>query len=309
MIKQCALGIKREYWEYKKLLVLMPILVTALFFIVAMVATWADDRHDLRSFLEHNDKALSVTTQDDDSTHISQAANAKTDSLKVSVESSGNNIEKFWFTGVYLAAAWLASMFYALSSLYNDRRDKSILYWKTMPVSELQTVLTKYTFAVIGFSVVALVISWLSAAVLVSYANLVLPAEILVEDNVGFTFEKLVVWPVLVIFTAVFWCAPVYALVLYVSASARKMPFLTLIVPIIVIRILERIVFKTDYIFGFLSSHTPFNLVSHFSEMDSAAQFLRIYWFDSFGSLALGLLLAALLIWQAAWRRDHHFEL
>src|SRR6201988_2232519 len=42
-----------------------------------------------------------------------------------------------------MAAAFIVSIFYSLGSLYGERRDRSILFWKSLPVSDLTTVLAK----------------------------------------------------------------------------------------------------------------------------------------------------------------------
>src|SRR5262245_27831189 len=41
--------------------------------------------------------------------------------------------------------AFIVGVFYCLDSLYGERRDRSILFWKSLPVSDLTTVLSKAT--------------------------------------------------------------------------------------------------------------------------------------------------------------------
>jgi ABC-2 type transport system permease protein len=60
---------------------------------------------------------------------------------------------------ILILTAFLVGVFYSLDALHGERRDRSILFWKSMPVSDLTTVLSKasvplvilplYTFAVI----------------------------------------------------------------------------------------------------------------------------------------------------------------
>jgi hypothetical protein len=178
-----------------------------------------------------------------------------------------------------------------------------------MPVSEVQTVIVKFLFAVLGFSIVAIGISWVSAVVLMSYAHLVLPAEYLANDTTGMSFSTLVVWPVIAVLVSLLWCAPVFSVLLYVSARVKKMPFLTLLVSVVVVRVIERIVFSSDYVFDFLVAHSPFGLISDFSEMNTVGEFLHTFLVDSFPSLVLGLLISAVLIWRTAWHRDNNFEI
>ncbi len=41
------------------------------------------------------------------------------------------------------AIAFIVGIFYSLDALYGERRDRSILFWKSLPVSDLTTVLSK----------------------------------------------------------------------------------------------------------------------------------------------------------------------
>lgn len=348
-MNQFLFGIKREYWEYKRLLVIMPMIVTGIFCLMAIVATFSHHVED--SFLSEMDDSIKIDISVDGEELSVDEPNKKSTGLKpdgepdsepdgqngqreesqlLNTESQPLNTESqplntksdvkseaggktedetFWYVGAYLAAAWLAALFYSLSSLYNDRRDKSILYWKTMPVSDLTTVLSKYCFAILGFGIVAIAISWVSGVVLMTYANIALPADMVARDSAGMNFSMMVIWPTAVLLLALVWCAPVFALVLFVSARAKKMPFLMLVVPIIVVRIIERILFSTDYVFGFLNAHSPFTLLETYAQVDTVGQYLHTFLIDSFGSLLLGLVVAAILIYSAAWHRQHRFEL
>ena len=42
-----------------------------------------------------------------------------------------------------MLATFLVGIFYALEALYGERRDRSLLFWKSLPVSDLTTVLSK----------------------------------------------------------------------------------------------------------------------------------------------------------------------
>ena len=45
--------------------------------------------------------------------------------------------------GVIMVTAFIVSIFYSLDALHGERRDRSILFWKSLPVSDLTTVLSK----------------------------------------------------------------------------------------------------------------------------------------------------------------------
>ena len=135
------------------------------------------------------------------------------------------------------------------------------------------------------------------------------PPEMMPGADVGMSFEKLVVWPFLAIFMALIWCAPVFAIALYVSSRAKRMPILTLLVPVILVFAVEQIIFRSNEIRSFLFAHSPLGLLEKLAHMESASEFLKTYLVDSMPSLILGLLLAAVFFWRAAWRRDHCFEI
>jgi len=53
-------------------------------------------------------------------------------------------------------------MFYCLGALYDDRRDRSILFWKSLPVSDLSTVLSKVISATVLAPLIAIIVSVLA---------------------------------------------------------------------------------------------------------------------------------------------------
>ena len=79
--------------------------------------------------------------------------------------------------GVMLACIVLAFVvfFYALGCLYDDRRDRSILFWKSLPVSDTQMVLSKAAWALllaplvaVGVGVVIGLVLWVISALTLS---------------------------------------------------------------------------------------------------------------------------------------------
>jgi ABC-2 type transport system permease protein len=48
-----------------------------------------------------------------------------------------------------MAISFIVSIFYCLDALHGERRDRSILFWKSLPVSDLITVLAKASVPVL----------------------------------------------------------------------------------------------------------------------------------------------------------------
>jgi ABC-2 type transport system permease protein len=151
-------------------------------------------------------------------------------------------------SSVILFTAFVVGVFYSLDALNTERRDRSILFWKSMPVSDTITVLSKafVPFAVIP--VVAFTIALATQAVLLMLGAAVLS---IAGADVGTMYAKL---PILAqtatvlygIVVHALWYAPVYTLFLVVSALVRR-PLIWVIVPAVAVQILEKIAFGTGY--------------------------------------------------------------
>src|ERR1700751_400978 len=65
--------------------------------------------------------------------------------------------EPYHFASLLLmGTTFIVAVFYLLDSLYGERRDRSVLFWKSLPVSDFTSVLAKFTIAMI---VIPLIIS------------------------------------------------------------------------------------------------------------------------------------------------------
>jgi ABC-2 type transport system permease protein len=145
-----------------------------------------------------------------------------------------------------VVVAW----FYALDALYGERRDRSVLFWKSLPVSDTQTVLSKLFTAMvvapaIAFAVVVslqvLILLLSSAVVLIGGAS---PAPI--WNNLQLFQMTLVMLYALIALSL--WYAPVYAWLLLVSAWAKKSTFLWAVLPPIALVLFEKVAFHSNHI-------------------------------------------------------------
>lgn len=134
--------------------------------------------------------------------------------------------------------------FYALDSLYADRRDRSILFWKSMPVSDVQTVLSK-------LAAILLLAPAATLAVVMIFHLVNLLMGTLLALTVGAGGWQLAWDPVAILGTwlTLAWALfaqsliylPVVAWVMLASAWAKRAPFLWAVAPPVVLMIVERI--------------------------------------------------------------------
>jgi len=156
-----------------------------------------------------------------------------------------------------IATAFLVGVFYSLDALHGERRDRSILFWKSLPVSDRTTVLSKaaiplvvlplLTFAIIVvLQVIMLLLS--SAVLLMSGLNLAT-----LWTRLPFLQMELVLLYSLV--ALALWHAPIYAWLLLVSGWARRATFLWAVFPPLAISIFQSIAF---HIFDNIGFHTSY---------------------------------------------------
>jgi len=154
-----------------------------------------------------------------------------------------------------MGAAFLVSIFYSLDTLYGERRDRSILFWKSMPVGDLTTVLAKATVPLAILPLFSFAVSVATTGIMFLMSSAVLAAHGL---SVGSLWAQLQAPTVLflllyhLVTVHMLWYAPVYAFLLLVSAWARRAPFLWAVVPALSIAIFEKIAFHTQYFTNFV---------------------------------------------------------
>jgi ABC-2 type transport system permease protein len=146
-------------------------------------------------------------------------------------------------------------LFYLLDCLYAERRDRSFLFWKSLPVSDGLTVLSKFLVAVIivplGVYALGLVVSLLLTGMWQVNAALGRLPPIPGWDMGGWLQAELALLACL--FVAALWYAPWAAYLLVVSAWARRNPLLWFFLPPVAAQALERIAFGTHYIASFIA--------------------------------------------------------
>lgn len=144
-----------------------------------------------------------------------------------------------------MMATILVGFFYCLDALYGERRDRSILFWKSLPVSDRTTVLAKASIPLVMLPLIGFVLSLVTQLLL-------LPVTIAVSLANGASPGR--VWaalpePLLMIYgltVHALWFAPIYCWLLLVSGWARRAPIMWALLPPLAIAAFERIAFKSN---------------------------------------------------------------
>ena len=143
--------------------------------------------------------------------------------------------------------------FYALDCLYAERKDRSILFWKSLPVSDTETVLSKFLVAVllVPLGVLLLTVLMQPLMALVLYARFE-PLRPYFGMELLTTWIRLVPYLMATGLFAILWFAPVTAWLMLASVGARRAPLAIAVLPALAAPI-ENWVFDTRYVGRFLA--------------------------------------------------------
>ena len=211
-----------------------------------------------------------------------------------------------------IGTAVLVTLFYCVEALHGERSDRSILFWKSLPISDLATVLSKVGVILI-IPLICFAVVYATQIVLLLLSSLALLAH---GQGIGplWTNLSLVQMPLMVLYHMVtmhvLWYAPIYAWLLLVSAWARRAPFLWAVLPPVGIGVFESIAFHTSYfrnmLLGRLGGDPGGSDMSvHVTNMDPLMHITPLHFLLSPG-LWIGFLIAGLLLAAAVRVRRSH---
>ena len=154
-----------------------------------------------------------------------------------------------------MGVALIVSIFYCLDALYGERRDRSILFWKSLPVSDVTAVISKLAIPILILPLVSFIIT-----VATQLLTLVISSAIFAGSGASVaglwneaSFIRVpAIWLYHLVAVHGLWYAPFYAWLLLVSAWAPRAPFMWAALPPFVIVGVEKIAFNTSYFLNLL---------------------------------------------------------
>jgi ABC-2 type transport system permease protein len=157
--------------------------------------------------------------------------------------------------GLIMGISFFVGLFYCLEALHGERRDRGILFWKSLPVSDLTTVLAKASIPLV-LLLLSFVLTIATQIIMLLMSSVAL---------LGSDFSVASLWAQVPLFhmwlelgyhlltVHALWYAPIYSWLLLVSAWARRAPFLWAVLPPLVIFAIEKIVFNTSHFGAWLA--------------------------------------------------------
>jgi len=205
--------LRREIWEHRAILV-VPLVVALLIVLTSLTGQVTIGE------LEHVDLAIIGATN--------MPENARSAAL------SGIMIA---LSSTFIFAMWILTIFYTLDSLYAERKDRSILFWRSIPCTDFETVLSKLLTAILVIPLATF------AVIIVTHLLVLLNISIWIDLRGGSAWH--VIWSAvpfadnwtatLVILLALpLWLSPFIGWSLFVSAFTKRSPLLTAALPIFI---------------------------------------------------------------------------
>src|SRR6266404_1419763 len=154
-----------------------------------------------------------------------------------------------------LITAFIVGFFYCLDALYGERRERSILFWKSLPVSDPTTVLSKISIPLLVLPPIVF-----GVTVVTQFFMLLISSAVLVPIGLAGTSWanfNLLQQSVILVYSLIviaLWHAPVYGWALLISGVARRATFLWAVLPPLAIAVFEKITFNTSYFTSMLKN-------------------------------------------------------
>ncbi|MEA3174021.1 MAG: type transport system permease protein [Gammaproteobacteria bacterium] len=152
---------------------------------------------------------------------------------------------------LFYAVMSIYTSWYLMDCLYNDRRDRSILFWKSLPVSDSQTVLSKLLMGLAVIPLVFMVAADLTSLLMAFVISIRARTFSAVLWNPQTWFQVQVLW-LYVIATTAIWYLPIAGWLMLVSAWAKRAVMLWTLLPPLVLYLIEK---------WFLNTHVVQNVL------------------------------------------------
>ncbi len=139
--------------------------------------------------------------------------------------------------------------FYTLDALYAERKDRSVLFWRSLPITDTETVISKLVTALVVAPLIAFVIALITQAVILMISTVfvwigggdaseIIWSQLPLAGVMSFSVTRFVGFSL--------WTLPFAAWFLFCSAFVKKSPFLWAVLPFALVPLLERLAFQTS---------------------------------------------------------------
>ncbi len=149
-----------------------------------------------------------------------------------------------------MGTAFIVAIVYCLEALHGERRDRSILFWKSLPVSDLTTVLAKASIPIVVLPLIAFAVTFVTQLIMLLLSSVMLLGSGVSVALLWTQLQVFQMWLALFVHLLAghgIWYAPFYGWLLLVSAWARRAAFLWAALPLVAIGVIEKHAFNSSH--------------------------------------------------------------
>ncbi|MGJ8682564.1 hypothetical protein [Paraglaciecola sp.] len=223
-LSQFLISIKKEYWEHRKSLFWLPILVASVIVAVFLTNLFLMEAYQVERIF-NGLSSLGAALENPD------AGNIKLE--------GGTKVLTGVVFGFFVVVALVVQINYFSACLFDDRRDLSVFFWRSMPVSDSGVIASKLLMGALGIPLIFITTATLLVCLLV-FVMLVVCLVMAIGYDVslwaalpraGILSNVALVWASAFVYAI--WMFPVFAWLMLTSAFANKSPLAWAIIPII----------------------------------------------------------------------------
>lgn len=295
-ILQLTTSIKKEIWEYQRIFLWLPVIIAAFIIMTPILAHLLSDNPQL-----FNTEFMRELAKIEGSENTAKVSYGFIAALFVP----------------FMLVANLVQIHYFVACLFDERRDLSILFWRSLPVSDAMNVGVKLLVGAIILPAV-----FLLAATLTLVVFLILAFVYSTVLSLGFDISLWSLWGSANIVSYVFsmwlnllpytlWLLPLYAWLMLVSMFSTKAPLLWAILPIIAVLLVESFIvhyfhLNSGFIGPFLMDYFSFHKQADSIYMDSGNTLSSVPFSVLSEKISfVGLLIAGVFIYATYWLRTN----
>ncbi len=304
--------LKREFWEHRSTFVVLPGVVAG-FLILVMVGLFVTaGSASVNAHISISGEDQSEEWRiDADHGSMDEAIGFLLSRLQEMSEAEREHNLFRVFHGLsvpFFIIMVLVILFYLLGSLYEDRKDRSILFWKSMPVSDFATVSVKLFTALVAVPAVYLVSAAIVQVALLLIASIAaLGHDIEIYKMLWVPSNLAGRWFTNIAYLLLqgIWSLPMYGWLMLVSAFARSVPLAWFLGIPIAVSIVEGMVLKSSTIGQWMAHHsspTPYTFNREFQIADVLPYLMSV---DTY----IGVLVGVVFLGGAIWVRGRADEL
>ena len=225
-------GIKKELWEFQQILFWLPVILASLAILLPVIQYLLIEdyqRQNIIDFFTRNGEQIRAGHR---ANEIRQMAFVTMSGL---------------FTP-FIITSFIVQLYYFTTCLFDERRDLSIYFWRSLPVSDASTIGFKL---LTGALVIPAIFMLAATAILLVFVVFALLVTVILQlgydvslwslwANIGLISNLAKVW--LNLLPYLVWLLPIYTWLMLASMLARKAPFLWAVLPITILLLAEVLV-------------------------------------------------------------------